>query len=145
VSIRIVVGIFEGANECLARSKTDLPSGPIKMWFKPVGCRTREIRCRIGDFGSIRGVTGGIREEDESKLGHKFGEFGTSAIKILRFMKWWGWGLLCLRDISREQGGQGDTMLYSLVVICPAGFGGGTSGSLWDLECCEDTTGCHYT
>jgi len=115
------------------------------MWFKPIGCGTREIRCHIGDFGSIREVAGGIQGEDESKLGHKFGEFGTSAIKILRFMELWAWGLLCLRDVSREQGGQDDTMLYFLVVISPVGFGGGTSGGLWDLECCGDTTSCHHT
>jgi len=64
-----------------------LPRGPVKVWFKLVGWGTREIRCHIGDFGSIRKVTGGIRGEDESKLGHKFGEFGMSAIKILRFME----------------------------------------------------------
>jgi len=145
VSIRVIVGIFEGANECPVCSKTDLPSGPVKVWFTPVGCGTREIRCRIGDFGIIREVTGGIRGEDEGKLGHKFGEFGTSAVKILRFMESWGWGLLCLRSVSREQGGQGDTMLYSLVVISPAGFGSGTSSGLWDLKCCGDTTGCYHT
>jgi len=36
-------------------------------------------------------------------------------------------------------------MLYSLVVISLAGFGGGTSGGLWDLEYYGDTTGCHHT
>jgi len=67
-----------------------------------------------------------------------------SAVKILRFTESWGWGLLCLHGISKKQEGQGETMPYSLVVISLAGFGGGTSGSLWDLECYGDITGCHH-
>jgi len=86
-SIRVIIDIFEGANECLVHSETDLLSGPVKMWLKPVGYRASKIGCHICDFTSIRKVMSGIREEDESNLSHKLGEFGTSAVKILRFMK----------------------------------------------------------
>ena len=87
VGVGVIVCVTEGSRKCFVGSKVDSSCSLVQVWFETVCSVACQERGCLGDFGSIVGVSGWVRGEDQGKTSGELGEFGTSSIEVVRFIQ----------------------------------------------------------